>query len=341
MILYFGNKLSRWGGSLSVIETLSELLAKDFEIRSYSTKRNQFFRMADMVFQLFRWRHKCRLVLVDSYSTLAFWYTIVVAVLCRLLRISYIPIVHGGNFPIRLKTNPILSRIAFKSAASIVSPSLYLKEEFYKYGYNCLHIPNSIPIESFAYRRRKNLRPRLLWVRSFQKVYNPMMAVYVLRKIVDHFPEGRLCMVGGAKDNSFENVKLKVVELGLQNNIEFTGSISRKNWIEMSSEYDVFINTTNADNMPVSLVEALALGIPIVTTNPGGIPFLLEHRLDALICKCNDVDEMTSYVLELLGNGELASRLSENGRKKAERYSWVSIQTAWYDLLGGYEVRKK
>jgi glycosyltransferase involved in cell wall biosynthesis len=167
------------------------------------------------------------------------------------------------------------------------------------------------------------------------------MAVYVLRRIVDQFPEGKLCMVGGAKDSSFDSVKLKIAELGLQNNIEFTGSIPRKNWIEMSSDYDVFINTTNADNMPVSLVEALALGIPIVTTNPGGIPFLLEHRLDALICKCNDVDEMTSYVLELLDNGELASHLSENGRKKAERYSWASIQTAWYDLLSGYEVRKK
>ena len=84
-------------------------------------------------------------------------------------------------------------------------------------------------------------------------------------------------------------------------------------------ECDIFINTTNFDNTPVSLIEAMALGFPVVSTNVGGIPYLIEDRKDGLLVPANDVAAFAKAIDELCAHSELTQTLSVNGRKKAER----------------------
>lgn len=341
MILYFGNKLSRWGGSLSVIETLTPLLAKDFSIKSYSDKRNQIARLLEMGYRLLRYRKDVTLVLIDSYSTLAFWYTIILVCVCRGLRIPYIPIVHGGNFPYRLEHAPKLSNFVFKKADLIISPSLYLQDAFSQHGFApIIYIPNSIQLEEFPFQQRSNLAPNLLWVRSFHKIYNPSMAIEVLRILKEKYPSAKLCMVGSVKDNSWDQVKEKVKEYNLEDAVKFTGSLSRSNWVKLSCEYDIFINTTNYDNMPISLLEALALGFPIVTTNPGGITFLFEDKKNALLVNVNDAEGMTQRIDQLLQDELVVDQLVINGKTKILEFSWKEVKSKWHSVLAKYEVPK-
>src|SRR5690606_6488794 len=113
----------------------------------------------------------------------------------------------------------------------------------------------------------------------------------------------------------------------------FTGKLSKENWWQLSQNHDIFINTTHFDNTPVSVMEAMALGLPVVSTNVGGIPYLVENENTALLVDDNDVGMIVSQIERLLGDNELSKILSSNGRQLAETWDWDKVKVLWFELL--------
>jgi len=333
-ILYIGNKLSKHGNTPTSIETLGRLLSEDFDVVSVSEKKNRVARLVDMVFSVFKYRNKIDFLLIDTYSTSNFYYAFSCAILAQWVGIRYIPILHGGNLPERLKRSLWMSRKIFAHAFVNVAPSGYLYEVFDKEGFQVKYIPNNIDIGEYVFKERKVLRPRLLYVRAFSELYNPMMAIDVLQKLRTHFPKAELCMVGPDRDGTLERTKQKCKEMGLEKRVKFMGKMDKKAWHELSRDYDIFINTTNADNTPVSLMEAMALGLPIVTTNVGGIPYLVEDGVDALCVEARDAEAMYRKIEWLLTHPEAAVEIARNARKKAESFDWSNVRPKWIELLG-------
>ena len=107
-------------------------------------------------------------------------------------------------------------------------------------------------------------------------------------------------MVGPDRDNYIKEIKSLAKKLNVK--VNFTGLLSKEEWISLSENYNIFINTANFDNMPVSVLEAMALGLPVVSTNVGGISFLLEDRKNALLVDKNDHKAMSSCIIELMNN---------------------------------------
>jgi glycosyltransferase involved in cell wall biosynthesis len=331
-IVYIGNKLKRGKSTPTTIDTLSALLETEgFQLRTASEKRNKAFRLFDMVFLVFKFRNETDFVLIDTYSTQNFYYAYVLARCCKLLSLPYIPILHGGNLPERLRKDNSKSGFLFKNARINVSPSLYLLNTFADFGYeNVVYIPNSIEIKNYAFIKRTN-EPRLLWVRSFAEIYNPMLALKVVEQLLPEFPKVSLCMVGPEKDGALKKCKAYVEEYNLP--VTFTGKLKKVDWINLSENYTVFINTTNFDNTPVSVIEAMALGLPVVSTKVGGIPFLLDDKKDALLVEHDNVKEFSSAVKEILVNPVLAENLANNARKKAETFDWEKVKHQWFKIL--------
>lgn len=297
-----------------------------------SSKKNAVLRMLDMLWSVLKLRNKIDFILIDTYSTSNFWYAILVSQLARVLKIKYIPILHGGNLPYRLKNSPHLCRILFSNAYKNVAPSGYLLHHFELNGFtNTVHIPNTLEIGNYRYKERKIVVPHLLWVRSFARIYNPNMAVEVFKGIKIKYPEATLCMVGPEKDGSLEAAKLLAESYNL--NVTFTGKLSKKEWIALSEDYNLFINTTHFDNTPVSVMEAMALGLPVITTNVGGIPFLLDDHIDAVLVEDASVDQMVGAIERVYQDENLASMLSKNARAKVERFDWEIVKEAWGNLL--------
>jgi glycosyltransferase involved in cell wall biosynthesis len=331
-LLYIGNKLSKHGVTPTTIEILGPLLEREGFVLSYaSSQRSIYFRMIDMLWSIFQNR-KADAVLIDTYSTTNFWYAFATSQLCRLLKLKYIPILHGGNLLFRLKNNPKICNMIFNHSYHNVSPSNYLLEKFKEQGFNNLiYIPNGIEIENYPYQERKKASPNLLWVRSFAKIYNPLMAVDVFSTIKKKYPEATLCMVGPEKDGSLLEAKQKSKDLKLE--VLFTGKLSKQDWINLSKEYAVFINTTHFDNMPVSVIEAMSLGLAVVSTNVGGIPYLLENKKEGLLVQDNNVDEMVSAIEEIIEKPDLFLNLTKHARVKAESFDWKSVKHKWIAIL--------
>ncbi len=332
-ILYLGNQLSNHGYNKTTIETLGlQLEQEGFSVIYASNKKSFPLRMLDMMWSVIANRKQVSYILIDTYSTKAFWYAFVCSQLARVLQIKYIPILHGGDLPNRLKNNPKLSQMLFANAYKNVAPSGYLKQAFENKDFsNVVHISNTIQIENYEFKKRENFHPKILWVRAFASIYNPKMAVKVLAELQKMYPNASLTMVGPDKDGSLEITKQFADSINIQ--VNFTGKLAKEEWWKLAAEHDVFINTTHFDNTPVSVMEAMALGLPVVSTNVGGIPFLLSNKENAILVDDDNAIAMTNAIKNIIENPIDAMRLVNNARFFIEKMDWQMVKKHWFSLL--------
>ncbi|WP_353777914.1 glycosyltransferase [Winogradskyella sp. 3972H.M.0a.05] len=332
-VLYIGNNLNHKNSNISSIQSLGALFAGEgIIVYLSSNKVNKLLRLLDMVSAVITKRRKVDIVIIDTYSTQNFYYALIISQLCRFLRLDYVPSLNGGNLPNRLEKNPSLCKLIFSNSFKNVSPSIYLLESFKKFGYkNVAFIPNTIEIKNYKYFERTDKSIKLLWVRSFSKIYNPSMAIHVLKLLKESNYDASLCMVGPDSDGSLSEVKDLAASLDLD--VEFTGKLAKEKWIELSENYNIFINTTNFDNMPVSVIEAMALGLPIVSTNVGGIPYLIENGADGLLVEPNNPEIMVDAVISIIEDESLRKRLAANAREKVEQFDWDIVKKQWFEVL--------
>lgn len=340
-LLYVGNALSTSGKTITTIETLSKSLAQEgYEVSVTSHKANKVLRMLDMMATFMTSRHKIDIVLIDTYSTSNFWYAVIIAKMCRTFNIPYIPILHGGNLPERLKNNKAISKKLFGNALVNVAPSGYLYNAFAKPVLsgvevadfnNTVLIPNSINKADYPFKERQTFQPKLLWVRSFATIYNPLMAIKVLERLIHTYPEATLTMVGPEKDESYEAciAFAKARELP----VTFTGKLSKTQWTELSTDFNIFISTTDFDNTPVSIIEAMALGLAVVSTEVGGMPYLIDHKKDGILSPPEDVALFTQSIITVIENKEQTRQMTLKARKKVEGFDWSVVKEQWHKVL--------
>lgn len=333
-ILYVGNKLDKGSSNISYISILGNLLEKEgFTVFYASSVHNKMLRLFHMISTVCKLRKKVDIVFIDTYSTQNFYYAFVISQLCRVFNLAYVPILHGGNLPSRLASNPKLSDMIFSHAKCNVSPSPYLKNAFYDHGFtNIQHIPNTLEIKNYQSESRTYNTPKLFWVRSFSKIYNPQLAIKVYNTIRTTHPNAELCMVGPDSDGSLAETKLLAQELNLD--VKFTGKLSKIEWINLSKNYNVFINTTNFDNTPLSVIEAMALGLPVVSTNVGGMPFLIQHGIEGVLVEANQVEEMALAICHIVDTPDFRDSIIKNARKKVEQFDWANVKKLWFEILG-------
>lgn len=333
-ILYIGNKLSNHGFTPGVIETLGKQLEHAGYRMSYAgTYKNKVLRLLEMFVKSIIYGVKSDYILIDTYSTNAFWYAYLTGNIARLMGKRFITVLHGGDLPSRLARSKKACDQLFKHSYANVAVSGYLKKAFEDAGYKALVIPNNIDISLYKFKLRESPQPKLLWVRSFHKIYNANMAIDVLKLLLEKYPEAELCMVGPDRDGSRNDFEKYAQNMGVKSKIKITGGVTKSEWIKLSENYDFFINTTNVDNTPVSVIEAMALGLCVITTDVGGIPFLVEANKDAILVKQENPSQMAYEIKKLLDCPQKVLELSLSGREKAMTFDWKIIKEKWFKLL--------
>ena len=336
-LLYISNVLGNRGFTPGIAENLSRKFSEFSTVTIVSDKKNQIKRLFEMIYTIYNRYKTLDLVLIDTFSGKSYYFAILSSYLCYFLNLRYILVLRGGNLKNEfLRKKLISNRILFNSY-QIISPSVFFERSLSRIQIKTTYIPNYIDIENYRFKYRKKCMPKLLWVRSFHKVYNPEMAIYVTYELNKIYPNVELCMVGPEKDEMLEKCKRLSERLNIANNIQFTGLLKKKDWISLSYNYDIFLNTTDYDNLPVSVIEVMALGIPIVSTNAGGLKYLHSQESDGLLVEKNDIQMMKNNVIRLIENKKLAQTLSFNGRQKAKKFRWEEVKDLWNKVFESIE----
>jgi glycosyltransferase involved in cell wall biosynthesis len=335
-VLLIDNFLSGTVGSRSVSEDLAGALADSgWHVTSASDQPGRLRRLAGMLGTAWKHRHQYSVAQVAVYSGPAFIWAEAVCWLLRLLKKPYVLTLHGGRLPQFARRGARRVRRLLETAVAVTAPSNYLHSEMNPFTPQpIIVLPNPLHIGAYHFRLRSAARPRLIWMRSFHEIYNPTLAVRVLARLASEFPECHLTMLGPSKgDGSLERTLQMATALGVAHRMQCPGAIPKGAVPESLNTGDIFLNTTNVDNTPVSVLEAMTCGLCVVSTNVGGIPYVLEHERDALLVPPDSADAMAAAVQRLLNDPELARFLSVNARRKAERFGWSELLPRWERLL--------
>ena len=340
-VLFVGSFRSTTNGPRGVCEELAARLRQaGCPVMTTSSKRARFARLADMVGTAWRERRRYGVAQVDVFSGAAFVWAEAVCAALHLARKPYILTLHGGNLPRFARRHSARVRRLLRSAAVVTTPSRFLLERLAEYRPDLRFIPNGLELAAYVPRHRTTVAPRLVWLRAFHRIYNPSLAIRILPMLVTRHPDVTLTMIGDDKgDGSRQAAERLAVDLGVRARVQFHAAVPKTDVPAALNRADIFLNTTDVDSAPVTVVEAMACGLCVVTTNVGGIPHLVAHEREALLVPPDDPRAMADAVLRIIDEPTLASRLSHQGRAQAERFDWSPIIAEWRLLLASTASR--
>ncbi len=219
-------------------------------------------------------------------------------------------------------------------ADSIVVPSKYLVDVFARFNLHASAVFNTIETDSFCFRERSNLRPVFLANRNLESLYNVRMVLRAFAIIQHRFPAARLTIAGEGSERAA--LEALAHELNLRHT-EFVGRVPPERMPELYERADIYLNGSDIDNMPLSILEAFAAGVPVVTTNAGGIPYIVGDGETGLLVERGDYEAMAARAIRLLEDNAFATKLVRAAHQECRKYSWVTVRDGWlkiYHKLG-------
>lgn len=336
-LLLVGNFLSGSIGTRGVCEDLEVALkTAGWPVLTTSSRPSRFARLLDFLLTVWWQRHRYSVAQVDVYSGLAFVWAELVCWALRMTKKPYVLTLHGGNLPVFAEGSGKRVQRLLQNSSAVTTPSAYLFEQMRPYRQDLVLLPNPLDLAKYPFKHREHPAPNLVWLRAFHDIYNPSLAVRVLALLTQTFPSAQLVMIGPNKgDGSRESMMDLALKLGVLERVICPGQVPKDEIPHWLHQGDIFLNTTRVDNTPISVLEAMACGLCIISTNVGGIPYMLEDEFDSLLVPDGDHAAMATAVQRLLTEEGLAERLSGNARLKVEKFDWASILPRWERLLTG------
>jgi len=222
----------------------------------------------------------------------------------------------------------------------VIVPSEYLVRVFASFGLEAHAIYNLIDTRQFRFRNRVPLRPVFLSNRNLESHYGVDKVLRAFSIIQQTLPESSLTIVGdGSQRSTLQQLEN---ELNLKNTT-FIGQVNQESIADTYDAADIYLNGSEIDNQPLSILEAFSCGLPIVTTNAGGIPDIVTDRVTGIVVPVGDYEQMAERALKLLNDDEFAKSMIERGRQECAKYSWDAVRDSWlnvYHTLGSVEAAK-
>jgi glycosyltransferase involved in cell wall biosynthesis len=236
---------------------------------------------------------------------------------------------HSGEADDHLSRWGALVHPWLRMADEIVVPSEYLREVFARHGYEARVVKNVVDTTRFAYRERQALEPRLLSVRNLEPHYRVEDVIRAFPKVKARFPDATLTVAGyGSQERKLHEL---AACLGVEG-IHFTGRVEPESVPTLYSSADIFLNAAIIDNQPVSVLEAFAAGLPVVSTGTGDIAAMLRHGEAGVLVPQEDPEAIATATIDLLEQPQRALALARKARAEVETYTWDRISAEWAEV---------
>ena len=236
---------------------------------------------------------------------------------------------HSGEAEDHLRNWRWSALPTLRLADALVVPSGYLVDVFARFHLEARAIFNIVELDRFRYRERSPLRPVFLTTRLLEPLYNVGCVLRAFALLQKRFPDARL--TSGADGWQRAELEQLARELELRN-AEFIGKVPFERMPELYDSADLYLTATDIDNMPGSVIECFACGLPVVTTNAGGVPYIVTHEKTGLIVSRGDHAAMAAAAIRLIEDPKLALEVSRGAHEACRQYTWASVRDRWLEL---------
>ena len=247
----------------------------------------------------------------------------------RLLRKRTLLHYHSGEAQDHLSRWGMRVHPWLRLADEIVVASEYLRAIFERHGYQARVVRNVVALECFRYRKREPLRPRLVCTRNFEPRYGVDVLIRAFALVHARFPDSTLLLAGYGSEG--ERLR-RLAEAVAPGSIRFLGRVERLRAADVYDRADIFVNAALIDNQPVSVLEAFAAGLPVVSSAVGDLPEMLEGGSSGCLVPPGDAPAIAAAVVRLLEDPQPARAMSRRARARAVQYSWNSVRQQWMSL---------
>ena len=216
-----------------------------------------------------------------------------------------------------------------RMADELVVPSQYLVEVFRRFGLQAHAVANILDLESFRFRERRPLLPHFLSSRNLYPLYNVACVLRAFKIIQQKFPKATLKIAGDGHERLYLENLARTLKL---RNVDFLGLVAPEKMGKLYNEAHILLNSSNIDNLPGSILESFASGMPVVSTCAGGIPYIVAHERTGLLVPRNDSEAMAASAVKLLESQEFAGNIAHNARQVCQSYKWCVVREKWLDV---------
>jgi L-malate glycosyltransferase len=235
----------------------------------------------------------------------------------------------GGEADAFLQRAADWVRPSLRRSAALLVPSGFLEAVFQRHGFGSTVVPNVINLDRFGVADGRTTpsgcrAPTVLVARHLEPIYDNKTALRAFALLAARYPAAQLVIAGSGPEA--EMLAALADHLGIAQAVRFTGRIDNSAMAALYREADIMLNPSLVDNMPNSVLEALAGGVAVVSTDVGGVPYLVEHRRSALLVPPQNPQAMADAMLLLLGEPDLKERLRQAGLQLAEQYTWTQVR---------------
>jgi glycosyltransferase involved in cell wall biosynthesis len=249
----------------------------------------------------------------------------------------------GGEAEGFLRTSARSVASTLRHACILAVPSGFLRQVFATHGIEARILPNVVDLARF-HPAGGEVAPgaaHVVVTRNLETIYGVDVALRAFAQVRARVPGARLSIAGTGPERA--HLEQLCRQLGLADAVSFLGRIDPDGMATLLRGAQVALNASRVDNLPNALLEALASGVPVVSTDAGGIPWLLEDGRTGRLTPVDDVEALAAAVAAVLQDAALARTLSQNGLREARRYTWDEVRpvlmTAYRECLAGTAAR--
>jgi glycosyltransferase involved in cell wall biosynthesis len=287
-------------------------------------------RLAPYIAEL--WRVSRQVDVVHIMANSGWSWHLVAAPAVWIARIAGVPSIvnyRGGEAEAFLERSAGVVLTTMRRASGLAVPSGFLQQVFGRRGMHSDIVPNIIDMERFrpGNPEQRGASPRLVVARSLEAIYDIPTALRAFSLICKEVPAAKLTIAGAGPE--LKALQSLASELGISEAVEFCGRLDHARMAELYRSACVVMNPSRVDNMPNSVLEAMASGVPVVTTDAGGIPFIVRDDVTGLVVPAGDSVAMAAAVLRVLNDGQCAQRLREAALNEVQQYTWPRIRQRW------------
>lgn len=250
----------------------------------------------------------------------------------KLLRKPYVVWGRGSDVYLPGKFTKSISKLVLKNANTVIALTDDMKREMQNIcSREVSVIPNGIDLTSFGDLSRKEARSKLqikegekviLFVGTLRPVKGVRYLIEAMSGVNQDHPKAKLMLVGDGEER--EELESLVEEFGLNERVKFIGRVQNEEIPQYMVASDVLVLPSLSEGFPVTILEAMASGLPIVATKVGGLPEIIKDGENGILVESKSPDEIAEKVLLILGDDGLREKISGNNRGEAKRYSWKS-----------------
>jgi glycosyltransferase involved in cell wall biosynthesis len=242
----------------------------------------------------------------------------------------------GGEARTFLKQHHRSVRWSLRHAAALCVPSGFLRAVFAEHGFDASVVPNAVDTLIFEPRDAPCSVAHVVVTRNLEPIYGLDTALRAFAQVRAVRPDATMTIAGtGPLESSLKDL---AASLGVMEHVIFAGRLDRQGVAAALRRSAVSLNPSLVDNMPNSVLEAMASGVPVVSTDVGGVPYMVKHDVTALLVPPRHEAAMAQAILRVLNDEALAARLSQSALREVQRYTWPHIAPLW---SGAYSAALK